>query len=124
MSKLRLWLPVLVFIALAIVIIVQKTRNQSVFTNATFEGKIISREQRASNRAMTRDEAFVIRVKSSDGQVHEWFTNEMAARSYEVGDGVVKLAGKAAPAIFRDGRQVRMKGIDFYLDEEVNPPKP
>ena len=123
MGKLKLLVPIIAFAVMAYLMINRKAGQQSQFTNASFEGKIIAKEQRAPNTRTTRDEAFVIRVQGNDGQVHEWFTSEMDAGYYKLRDGAVKIAGKSAPAIFRDGRQIRMKGIDAYLDEEVSPPK-
>lgn len=128
MEKLKLALPVIAVIAFAVYTFQKKSAQDAAFTGAAFQGRIVAigpsgmQSGRGTRKAMSADEAFVVRVEDSAGQNHEWFTSEMGANTYHIGDGVVKLAGKKAPAIFREGKQVRMSGVAFFLNEEVPVP--
>lgn len=128
MEKLKTALPVIAVLAFVVYTYQRKTANESAFTNDAFQGRIVAIENTGAQsgsttrKAINANEAFVIRVQDSAGGTHQWFTSEMGANTYHLGDGIVKIAGKKVPAVFREGKQIRMAGVPFFLDEEVPVP--
>jgi len=81
----------------------------------SFKGTVVSKEAESPG---SRRSIYLLTIAGEDGKTYEWRVPYSEEGYFYEGDYMVKLPKKSKPAVFRRGKQLR--GLPFYLDEEVD----